>query len=176
MKGMFDYMRPDDYVKFCPVCNKTKQNTELCMGNEKFIEFTKGYFYLFEPKNGDSIICPCCGQGKLENSLLTFKEFRIIDKISDSNRNFLEAMVKLKQEDIIEYEGRMSQFRNQLAQQEQFEKQQQQDSNSPHCPTCGSFNLEKISTSSKIMDSIIWGIGGAQRYKTYHCNNCGYEW
>lgn len=46
----------------------------------------------------------------------------------------------------------------------------------PHCPTCGSSNLSKVSTLSKIMDSAVWGFGGRQRYKTYHCNNCGYEW
>ena len=65
-------MQPTDYVKFCQVCNETKQNTSLCFNNEKFKEFTKGYFYLFEPKE-DTKICPCCEKGILENSPLTFE-------------------------------------------------------------------------------------------------------
>lgn len=46
----------------------------------------------------------------------------------------------------------------------------------PHCPTCNSTNLNKISTTSKVMNTAVWGILGTKRHKTFHCNSCGYEW
>lgn len=32
----------DKYVKFCPVCNQTKQNMNWC-DNEKYKEFSRGF-------------------------------------------------------------------------------------------------------------------------------------
>lgn len=48
--------------------------------------------------------------------------------------------------------------------------------NKPKCPTCQSTNLKKISTTSKVVNTAVWGILGTKRHKTFHCNNCGYEW
>ena len=48
--------------------------------------------------------------------------------------------------------------------------------NKPKCPTCNSQNLKKISTTSKAVNAIAFGIFGTKRNKTFHCNNCGYEW
>lgn len=46
--------------------------------------------------------------------------------------NLYNAMVELKNNDIIEYNLKMSQFRNQVNNQKQ-----QQESNMPKCPKCG---------------------------------------
>lgn len=46
----------------------------------------------------------------------------------------------------------------------------------PKCPTCNSTNLKKISTASKVVNSAVFGLFGTKRHKTFHCNNCGYEW
>lgn len=48
--------------------------------------------------------------------------------------------------------------------------------NKPKCPTCQSTNLKKISSTSKVVNTAVWGIFGTKRHKTFHCNNCGYEW
>ncbi|MFG6356325.1 MAG: hypothetical protein K1W26_05780 [Acetatifactor sp.] len=48
--------------------------------------------------------------------------------------------------------------------------------NKPKCPTCSSTNLKEISITSKIADTAMYGIFGTKRNKTFHCNNCGYEW
>ena len=56
------------------------------------------------------------------------------------------------------------------------EVEQKQENNIPHCPTCSSTDLKKISTTSKVMNTAMWGIFGTKRHKTYHCNSCGYEW
>lgn len=81
------------------------------------------------------------------------------------------AMVELKNNDIIEYNLKMSQFRTQVNQQKQ-----QQESNTPKCPTCGSANLKRISASTKIASVELFGLLSTKRSKTFHCNNCGYEW
>lgn len=80
-------------------------------------------------------------------------------------------MVELKKNDIIEYNLKMSQFRNQVNQQKQ-----QQESNVPKCPTCQSTNIKKISTTSKVTSVAMWGLLSQKVKKTYHCNKCGYEW
>lgn len=166
-------MQPTDYVKFCPVCNETKQNTSLCFNNERFREFTKGYFYLFEPKE-DTKICPCCEKGVLEDSSLTFEEFKIIDNVSNSDRQFLEAMIDLKKNDPIEYQLKMSQFKANLKQQESSKKVE--EDNRPKCPTCGSTNIEKISLGKKAVGGALFGLFSSNVRKSMHCKSCGYKW
>lgn len=48
--------------------------------------------------------------------------------------------------------------------------------NVPKCPTCQSTNLKKITVTSKAMNTALFGLFGTKRHKTFHCNNCGYEW
>ncbi len=48
--------------------------------------------------------------------------------------------------------------------------------NKPKCPTCSSTNLKKLSTASKAINTAMFGLLGTKRNKTFHCNNCGYEW
>lgn len=48
--------------------------------------------------------------------------------------------------------------------------------NKPKCPTCNSTNLKKISATSKVVNTAVFGLFGTKRHKTFHCNNCGYEW
>lgn len=101
---------------------------------------------------------------------ISFEDFGIIRKISSDNA-FADAMVELKKNDIIEYNLKMSQFRTQVNQQKQ-----QQEGNTPKCPTCGSTNLKKISTTSKVTSVAMFGLLSQKVKKTYHCNSCGYEW
>lgn len=49
-------------------------------------------------------------------------------------------------------------------------------SNKPKCPTCSSTNLKKISSTSKVINTAVFGFFGTKRHKIFHCNNCGYEW
>lgn len=53
----------------------------------------------------------------------------------------------------------------------------QPDSNIPHCPTCGSTNIEKISTTNKVGKGFLFGLFSAGSIsKTFKCNHCGYKW
>lgn len=40
------------------------------------------------------------------------------------------------------------------------------------CPYCNSTNTSKISTSSKVLDTALFGIFGQKRKHQWHCNNC----
>lgn len=50
------------------------------------------------------------------------------------------------------------------------------NNNIPKCPTCGSTNLERISLSSKVVSTALFGLFSTKRHKTFRCKNCGYEW
>lgn len=40
------------------------------------------------------------------------------------------------------------------------------------CPYCHSKHTKKISTTSKVISTAIFGVFGTKRFKNYHCNNC----
>lgn len=48
--------------------------------------------------------------------------------------------------------------------------------NVPKCPTCGSTNVEKISTAKKAFGFAMVGLFSSNLGKTMHCRNCGYKW
>ena len=46
----------------------------------------------------------------------------------------------------------------------------------PKCPTCGSTDIRKISTTSKAVSAGLFGIFSPKIRKQFHCNSCKYEW
>ena len=48
--------------------------------------------------------------------------------------------------------------------------------NMPKCPTCGSLNVEKISTGKKVFGGAMFGLFSSDVRNTMHCKNCGYKW
>lgn len=117
--------------------------------------------------------CPVCGA---TNSFID-EDMDILQQLHCSQQ-LIDTMQKLRKTDIIEYELKMSQFRNQLEQKRVNERAQyqQQTQNSPKCPTCQSTNIKKISATSKATNAILFGLFGNKRNKQFHCNSCGYEW
>lgn len=53
---------------------------------------------------------------------------------------------------------------------------QWEESNAPHCPTCGSSNVHKISLTSKAVGGAMFGLFSSDIRKSYKCDNCGYKW
>lgn len=51
-----------------------------------------------------------------------------------------------------------------------------ENSNVAKCPTCGSDDIEHISTSDKIAGGLMFGLFSSNVRKTMRCNNCGYKW
>ena len=46
----------------------------------------------------------------------------------------------------------------------------------PKCPTCGSTNIEKISTLSKATGAYMFGLLSKTARSQFKCKNCGYKW
>lgn len=40
------------------------------------------------------------------------------------------------------------------------------------CPYCHSTDTKKISTTSKVMNTAVFGFFGTKRFKEWHCNSC----
>lgn len=182
-----------DTIYYCESCNKTKKNVldeiEACRqrgGNEntinsiytqKYIEFWKGFITKHDFKEGQpKDVCPYCG-GKLIDTNFPYDDIFVFAGGLDYNRPLLEAMIELHNKDIIEYELKMGQFRKQVEDKKQQQRQdREQRDNTPKCPTCGSTDIEKISTTSKVVGGALFGLFSSNVRKTMHCKNCGYKW
>lgn len=157
---------------FCSNCNKTGLNQfAILLGNGKKSNFHKGFLYPFEFENKPIDICPYC-KNSIEDTNLSEDDFDLIDNVSDSDRQFLEAMIELKKNDPIEYQLKISQFKANLKQQEQVQDSRVEE-NTIHCPYCNSTNVKKITTTSKAVHTAIFGIFSMGRNsKQWHCNDC----
>lgn len=123
----------------------------------------------------DIYVCPICNS-KLIDTTITRDEYLAIINIFNDN-SFILSMIKLKQDDIIEFQSRMSQFKIQIQQQQQIkEKQNSSTSSLPKCPTCQSTNIEKISLTKKAVGGALFGLFSSDVRKTMHCKNCGAKW
>lgn len=104
----------------------------------------------------------------------------IIQNCFECNKETAEEVIKIMNktvEDSLRSKGIEPLTREQMNfnnERERLNRLAQQ--NKLKCPTCQSTNLKKISTTSKVMNTAMFGIFGTKRHKTFHCNNCGYEW
>jgi formate dehydrogenase maturation protein FdhE len=110
--------------------------------------------------------------GELETLNISWDELSIIEDIS-TDKEFLQAMIDLKEKDIIEYNLKISQFKSQLEQQKSSKTQ---NDNRPKCPTCGSTNIEKISATRKVVGGAMFGLFSSDVRNSMHCKNCGAKW
>ena len=114
--------------------------------------------------------CPCC---HTQNSF--YEEYIMDIKRISTDESFVDAMIKLKNENPIEYQFKMNQFKTQLQQQEQI-KEQQKSNNQPYCPHCKSTNIKPMSTLNRGASIAMWGIFSKKINKSFECKNCGYTW
>ena len=151
------------FMKYCPTCAKNKDDS---FGMEYHVY---GYINeaIFELEDNKCLM----GHDTIQLSM-TCDDYEILTHIS-TEPSFMDSMVKLHDSDIIEYNLKMSQFKAQLAQQESVKAQ---NDNIPKCPTCGSTKLSKVSVTSKAGSVFMFGLLSQKVKKTWHCDNCGYEW
>ncbi len=162
-------------LKYCSECNITGKNAEVFsiisklstnVSPEQITEFYRGYLYGVKEEKMDNG-CPFCGSNLIDSEISS-DDFNIIAKTSNYDRQFLEAMIQLRKDDIIEFQSRMAQFRTQLAQQKQVI---QEHENQLRCPKCGSTN---ITTGARGAN---WAFGFIGASKTVNrCGNCGHTW
>lgn len=46
----------------------------------------------------------------------------------------------------------------------------------PHCPTCNSTKVSKISGTKRFITTGLFGLASSDLGKTMQCGNCGYKW
>ena len=149
-------------IKRCKTCMDS--NIEWVAGE------IKGYFIAFSPPNN---ICPYC-KNIVEDINISYDEYKILMSVSPDS-SFLDAMIQLKENDIIEYNLKLSQFRTQVQQQEREMEQANQQS-VPHCPNCNSTNIRPISGLTRGASIAMFGIFSKKINKSFECLNCRYTW
>lgn len=163
-------------IKFCKDCNNTKANT-LVVADEND-EFYAGYIVGMKPESVKNMKCPWC-DGKLKETNITEEDIDAIGTASNYNRSLLDAMVELRNKDVIEYETKMAAFRvtsNQLNnQQKQIQQQakiqKQIEDNTVKCPRCGCTDIGVTNRGH----SLVWGFIGSGEARNV-CKKCGHKW
>ncbi len=109
--------------------------------------------------------------GKLIQCHISCDDLNIISRIANDNDLF-QAMINLKETDPIEYQLKINQFKTQVQQQENVQKQQIEQSK-VHCPYCNSVNVKKISSTERVASVAMMGIFSKKINKSFKCSNCG---
>lgn len=81
-------------------------------------------------------------------------------------------LMKLSDYERLDMESNRAKLQKEVERQEKVQREQ----NKPKCPTCGSTNVEKISTTKKAIGFVAVGVFSSNFGKTMHCKNCGYKW
>lgn len=144
-------------IKYCNKCREEKRE-----------ECPSGYSFWWNDKVS---ICPY-DKNVMQNIEFDAKDLSIISEISEEY-SFIQAMIDLRKSDPIEYQLKMSQFKANLTQQKIGD---QKIDSKPHCPTCGSTNIEKISATSKVVGAVAFGLFSKTAKSQFKCKNCGAKW
>ena len=109
--------------------------------------------------------CSKC-EGKVIPTNLTAEEMWLIERTSE-DPIFIDAMIELKKNNIIEYQTRISQFRAQAKAEGCYDT----PTPKPKCPKCGSTSLATTNRGY----SLVWGFVGSGQPMNV-CQNCGHKW
>lgn len=95
-------------------------------------------------------------------------------------------MIDIREKILEEYAKNSPEFDEELANKREEEEDKAihgrgtpvntQQKNVPKCPTCGSTNVNKISTTKKAAGFLTFGVFSSNLGKTMECKNCGYKW
>ena len=136
-------------------------------------------FYRYCPKCGDITCsqkeekCDFCNESYIttdyEWSSGGSERKKILEEYVKPNPLFDEELYNLRV-------GKEKRQQQATLNQMRMEKRQAQRANVPKRPTCGSTNVEKISTAKKAFGFAMVGLFSSNLGKTMHCKNCGYKW
>ena len=88
-------------------------------------------------------------------------------KAISTDENFMKAMTELYENNPIEYQLKMSQFKANLGQQESSKKVE--EDNRPKCPNCHSANIQKISGTKRWFSTGLFGLASSDIGKSMCC-------
>ena len=117
--------------------------------------------------------CPECLCPLNKENISTIPDGGWIKAVS-TDENFMKAMTELYENDQIEYQLKISQFKANLQQQESSKKVE--EDNTLRCPTCNSTKVKKISATSKVVGASMFGLFSKTARSQFKCERCGYKW
>lgn len=151
--------------------------------------------------NDNIDICPECGmemnwidKAVYESNQRILAEFYEKQKEEKAKKELLEKYEndfrerKISLDEIIRYRRllatdeerrRMDQEDTAREQREKEKRQLEQNQKEqfvPRCPTCGSSDIKKISTTAKVIGAGLFGLLSKTAKSQFECKNCGYKW
>lgn len=188
---------------FCPECqNIVSSYAETCpdcgfpiskyIKDAKLNDFSKTFVC---PKCGSfstatdvvaTIQCDFCGTPMFqtsESTTITISNTswpKTEDEIDSYIYSLLEKCDKVEEYDIEAHRIYKQKLRERvMARRKQQSNQQSatpQSTNQPHCPTCGSTDIIKISAAKKAVGAGLFGLFSKTAKSQFECKNCGYKW
>ena len=147
-------------IKYCENCAQKLKGTDS-WGSYENTEYIRGFITYLDDESVTK--CPECDHDIITVNM-SHDDFLTIRDASNYNRDLLFAMIKLHDDDHIEYELKMAQFR------EIAERKKAEDSK-PRCPKCGSTSI----TAGQKGYSFWTGFLGSNK-TVNRCYNCGHTW
>lgn len=115
--------------------------------------------------------CPECLCPLNKENISTIPDGGWVKAVS-TDENFMKAMTELYENDPIEYQLKISQFKANLKQQESSKVEEEDKSkNQIHCPRCKSTSVQTINRSYSFWTGFL-GSGSPRNV----CQKCGYKW
>lgn len=150
----------EDCMDFCPKCKST--NIE-CVKDRICLDCGSAWYW----HSSTSKKCIKCGSENTTDEIDDYNckmdDYLLLFNISHDG-NFILQMLKLKNDDPIEYELKMAQFR-------EIAERKKADESKPRCPKCGSTSI----TAGQKGYSILTGFLGSNK-TVNRCSNCGHTW
>lgn len=149
-----------DCMDFCPKCKST--NIE-CVKDRICLDCGSAWYW----HSSTSKKCIKCGSENTTDEIDDYNckmdDYLLLFNISHDG-NFILQMLKLKNDDPIEYELKMAQFR-------EIAERKKADESKPRCPKCGSTSI----TAGQKGYSFWTGFLGSNK-TVNRCSNCGHTW
>lgn len=188
---------------FCPECGKIlSQYAETCpdcsfpiakyVKDANLTDFSKTFVC---PKCGSfstatdvvaTIQCDFCGTPMFqtsESTTITISNTswpKTEDEIDSYIYSLLEKCDKVEEYDIEAHRIYKQKLRERVMARRKQQSNQQStttpSANQPHCPTCGSTDIIKISAAKKAVGAGLFGLFSKTAKSQFECKNCGYKW
>lgn len=119
----------------------------------------------------DLVFCPRCGNKMedIESNFLQNDEFKRCPKCGKEYIVSMDHCIQCGYK-IESYIKRMNDLKNTIDTNEYSVK------HIPHCPTCDSTNIKRISAASKAVGVGLFGIFSKTARSQFECKDCGYKW
>lgn len=147
-------------IKYCENCAQKLKGTDS-WGSYENTEYIRGFITYLDDESVTK--CPECDHDIITVNM-SHDDFLTIRDASNCNRDLLFAMIKLHDEDPIEYELKMAQFR-------EIAERKKADESKPRCPKCG---LTSIATVNKGYSLLTGFLGSGKPMNV--CQSCGHKW